>query len=208
MRREEQPLPTPAPTSLTPVFPAATFSNDKCSLNGLSLLKRSQREIWCGPLTPGEHMYLHLSGNTLAQAYFFSKDYWFCWLAAGESIKNKLQSQRSRVSNGLHDNRDLPPPPPFGISILRAPGQRRKLDKKSWMCFQLARSQSYIQGFLYRMKVQEMGYNCGLWSEVSMCVSTDGKQNPQRIHIILDVGKETEFTLGAAEKTVLSWGLK
>lgn len=72
------------------------------------------------------------------------------------------------------------------------------------MCFQLARRQSYMQGFLYRMKVQEMSYNCGLWSEVSMCVSTDGKQNPQRIHIILDVGKETEFTLGAAEKTVLS----
>lgn len=165
MRREEQQLPTPAPTLPTPVFPAATFSNDKCSLNGLSLLKRSQREIWCGPLTPGEHMYLHLSGNTLAQAYFFSEDYWFCWLAAGESIKNKLQSQRSRVSNGLHDNRDLPPPPPtFSISILRAPGQRRKLDKKPWMCFQLAEVRVIYKGFFTGWKYRKWAttVDCGV----------------------------------------------
>lgn len=68
------------------------------------------------------------------------------------------------------------------------------------MCFQLVRSQSCIQGLLYRMKVQERGYDCGLWSEVSVCVSTDRKQNPYRIHIILDVGKETAFILRAAVK--------
>lgn len=48
----------------------------------------------------------------------FSRDYRSCLLAAGESIKNKLQSQRSTVSNCLHDNRGLAPPPALTVNIL------------------------------------------------------------------------------------------
>lgn len=63
--------------------PLQRFPSDECSLNGFSFLKRSQREIWCGPLTPGKHMYLHLSHNTLALAYFSAKTIDFAyWLQA------------------------------------------------------------------------------------------------------------------------------
>lgn len=70
----------------------------------------------------------------------FSRDYRFCWLAAGESIKNKLQSQRSTVSNCLHDNRGLTPPSAFAINILtntaNGESRARKPGSTSYSCLQ------------------------------------------------------------------------
>lgn len=203
MRREEQWLPQP-PTP-TPVFPAATFSNDECSLNVLSLLKRSQREIWCGPLTPGEHMYLHLSGNTLAQAYFFSRGYWFCWLAAGESIKNKLQSQRSRVSNGLHDNRTSRHP-----HLLALASSELAVKGESWIrnpgcVFNWREVRVIYKGFC-------SGWKCRKWAttvEGSKCACEywwEAESSENAHHSGCRKGNRI-CTEGSSE-TVLSWGLK